>query len=219
MSEVVRKYYNNEVEWEWQRLGTPYRRFEMESTLRLIDEHFPPEGRIADVGGGPGRYTAELLRRGYRVTLVDLAERNIEFAEAKLAELDLKADAIVCSDARDLSFLAAESFDAALLLGPMYHLVEEADRRAALLELRRILKPGAPAIVGFINPWGILRSGLEEFPDLYADFEAVRKLLATCIQAGEQRAFTEAAFLTPPQAITELREAGFAVDVRAGVEG
>ncbi|MCX6094711.1 MAG: hypothetical protein NTY63_07835, partial [Candidatus Bipolaricaulota bacterium] len=46
-----------------------------------------------------------------------------------------------------------------------------------------------------------------------------RKLLATCIQAGEQRAFTEAAFLTPPQAITELREAGFAVDVRAGVEG
>lgn len=219
MSEVVRKYYNEDVAWEWERLGTPYRRFEMESTLRLIEEHFPPEGRIADIGGGPGRYTAELLRRGYRVTLVDLADGNVEFARAKLAELGLEADALVCADACDLSFLAAESFDAALLLGPMYHLVRPEERRAALLELRRILKPGAPAVVGFINPWGILRSGLEEFPDLYADLGAVRKLLATCVQVGEQRAFTEAAFLTPPQAIAELREAGFAVDVRAGVEG
>ena len=111
MSEVVRNYYNNDVDWEWQRLETPYRRFEMQSTLRLVDEHFPPEGRIADIGGGPGRYTIELLRRGYRVTLVDLADRNVEFARAKLAELGLKADAVVRSDACDLSSLATESFD------------------------------------------------------------------------------------------------------------
>ncbi len=219
MSEVVRNYYNNDVDWEWQRLETPYRRFEIESTLRLVGEHFPPEGRIADIGGGPGRYTIELLRRGYRVTLVDLADRNVEFARAKLAELGLKVDAVVRSNACDLSFLATESFDAALLLGPLYHLVLEADRRAALLELRRVLKPGAPAIVGFINPWGVLRALLGEMPELYADDARVRQLLTTCVQVGEQKAFTEAAFLTPPQAIAELREAGFAVDARVGVEG
>jgi S-adenosylmethionine-dependent methyltransferase len=101
----------------------------------------------------------------------------------------------------------------------MYHIVDPADRAKALSEFRRILKPGAPGIVGFINPWGILRSGLEEFPDCFADRDHIRELLDTAIQVGEQRAFTEAAFLTPPQALSEIRSAGFAVETRAGVEG
>jgi S-adenosylmethionine-dependent methyltransferase len=219
VSEVVQKYYDGCVEREWERLARPYRHFELVSTLRLIDEHFPPAGRIVDIGGGPGRYTIELARRGYGVTLIDLAPGNVARAREELARLGLEADDVRQGDARDLGPIPDRSFDAALLLGPMYHLVNEADRRTALLELRRVLKPGAPAIVGFLNPWGILRSGLTEFPEQYSDEPAIRKLLDTCVQVGEQEAFTEAAFLAPPQAIAELRAAGFAVDTRAGVEG
>jgi ubiquinone/menaquinone biosynthesis C-methylase UbiE len=219
VSEVVRKYYDGCVDREWERLARPYRRFELVSTLRLIDEHFPPAGRIVDIGGGPGRYTIELLRRGYRVTMVDLSPGNVARACQELARLGLAAEDVRQGDARDLSSIPECTFDAALLLGPMYHLVNEADRRAALDELRRVLKPGAPAIVGFLNPWGILRSGLTEFPQQYSDEPTIRKLLTTCVQVGEQEAFTEAAFLAPPQAIAELRAAGFAVDTRAGVEG
>jgi SAM-dependent methyltransferase len=219
VSEVVQKYYDGCVEREWERLARPYRRFELVSTLRLIDEHFPPAGRIVDIGGGPGRYTIELARRGYKVTLIDLSPGNVARACQELARLGLAAEDVRQGDARDLSSIPDCTFDAALLLGPMYHLVDEADRRAALDELRRVLKPGAPAIVGFLNPWGILRSGLTEFPKQYSDEPAIRKLLSTCVQVGEQEAFTEAAFVTPPQAIAELRAAGFAVDTRAGVEG
>jgi S-adenosylmethionine-dependent methyltransferase len=219
MSEVVRKYYDGCVEQEWERLSRPYRRFELVSTLRLIDEHFPPRGRILDVGGGPGRYTMELARRGYSATLIDLSPLNVARAREELARAALQVEAVREGDARDLSFLETRSFDAALMLGPMYHIVLESDRRRALLELRRVLKPGAPAIVGFLNPWGILRSGLMEFPEQYADEVATRKLLDTCVQVGEQRAFTEAAFLTPPDAIAELRAAGFAVDTYIGAEG
>jgi hypothetical protein len=46
VSEVVRKYYDGCVEREWGRLERPYRRFELVSTLRLIDENFPPCGRV-----------------------------------------------------------------------------------------------------------------------------------------------------------------------------
>jgi len=219
MSDVVKRYYDGCVDFEWSRLTDPYRRFEFESTLRLIEEHFPSKGRIADVGGGPGRYAAELLRRGYRVSLVDLSENAIALAREKLAEAGLEAEALACADAGELSCLEAAAFDAGLLLGPMYHIVDPADRAKALSEFRRILKPGAPGIVGFINPWGILRSGLEEFPDCFADRDHIRELLDTAIQVGEQRAFTEAAFLTPPQALSEIRSAGFAVETRAGVEG
>ena len=219
MSEIVRRYYDGQVGTEWARLENPYRRFEWVSTLRLIDEYFPAAGHVADIGGGPGRYAVELLRLGYRVTLVDLSDRAITFAREKLTELKLHAEEVRCGDARDLAGLETSGFDAALHLGPMYHIVDAEDRNAALRELHRILKPGAPAIVGFINPWGVLRSGLTEFPDLYADYDTVNRLTQTYVQAGEQRAFTEAAFITPPQAVRELRDAGFAVVTRVGVEG
>ena len=115
--------------------------------------------------------------------------------------------------------LASQSFDAALELGPMYHIVEESGRLEALSELHRILKPGAPAIVGYINPLGLLRAGLTEFPTLYADEPLIRQLFGTFIQAGAQEAFTEAAFVSPTQAMDELRASGFAIECRAGVEG
>lgn len=219
MSEIVRRYYDGQVGPEWERLERPYRRFEFTSTMRLVDEYFPNNGHIADIGGGPGRYTVELLRAGYRVTLVDLSENAVSFARTKLRQERLHAEAVHRADARDLSLLNTSSFDAALHLGPMYHIVSADGRQSALRELHRILKPGAPAIVGFINPWGVLRSGLTEFPDLYADRDAVKSLTDTYVQEGEQRAFTEAAFLAPPQALRELRDAGFAVVTRVGVEG
>lgn len=219
MSDIVRTYYDSQVETEWGRLARPYRRFELSSTMHLIEAHFPNEARLADIGGGPGRYTAALLERGYRMTLVDLSPNAISFADRKLTELGLAPEATLCADARDLSALPDAGFDGALLLGPMYHLVEETDRGQALSELRRVLRPGAPAIVAFLNPWGILRAGITEFPSYYADYSHVAALLNDHIQAGEQEAFTEAVFLTPPQAISEVKKAGFDLITYAGVEG
>ncbi len=218
MSEVVRRHYDGCYEREWERLGRPYRRLELVTTLHLIERYFPPEGRIADIGGGPGRYTAELLKRGYRVTLVDLAPRALGFAETKLAELGLVPEQVLCADACDLAGLADGAFDAALCMGPLYHLVQPERRREALGELRRVLKPGAPAIVAFLNPWGILRSGLAEFPEEYINLERVRGLLKDWIQAGAEEAFTEAVFLTPPQIMRELDQAGLDVVSYAGAE-
>lgn len=100
--------------------------------------------------------------------------------------------------------------------------MDEAGRTRALGDLRRILKPGAPAVVSFINPWGVLRSGLTEFPDDYARLPHVQQLLRDWIQVGQgdhDGAFTEATFLTPPQALGELRASGLDVVTYAGAEG
>jgi SAM-dependent methyltransferase len=218
MSDVVRGFYDREVEREWGRLDRPYRRLELVTTLHLVSRHFPSQGHLADIGGGPGRYTVELLQRGYRVTLVDLSPRAVAFAEAKLAELSLQAEAVLCADARDLAALPTAAFDGALLMGPLYHIVDEAGRTQALAELQRILKSGAPAVVSFLNPWGILRAGLAEFSEEYTKLDRVRGLLGDWVQTSGGEAFTEAVFLTPPQALSELRSAGFEIVTYAGAE-
>ncbi|UCF09596.1 MAG: class I SAM-dependent methyltransferase [Candidatus Bipolaricaulota bacterium] len=217
-SDVVRQYYDEQVPVEWARLERPYRRFELETTLHLIGRYFPPTGRVIDIGGGPGRYTVELLRRGYETTLVDLSPDAVGFARAKLDELGLCAQGIHCADACDLSLFPDDAFDAALFMGPLYHIVDRERRQRALRELRRLLAPGGVAIAATLNPWGILRSGLTEFPEQYRRLDAVDVLLETYVQTGPQVAFTEAVFLTPPDALREVEAAGFEVISRAGAE-
>jgi len=53
-------------------------------------------------------------------------------------------------DARTLRF-PDRSFDAVLLLGPLYHLRDRADRLAALGEARRVLRPGGVLLAGAIS--------------------------------------------------------------------
>ena len=74
MSRVVREFYDSDVQREWRRLAEPLCQIEFASTLRLVEKYFPPTGRVCDIGGGPGRYTVALARRGYRVTLVELSD-------------------------------------------------------------------------------------------------------------------------------------------------
>ena len=58
-----------------------------------------------------------MLQRGYQVTLLDLSPENVALAKTKITELNLKADAFVVGDARDLSLLSNERFDGILALG------------------------------------------------------------------------------------------------------
>ena len=78
MSEVVKNFYNSNAKLEWERLDLPLCRIEFVSTLGLIDKYFPKRGRVCDIGGGPGRYAIELIRRGYAVTLLDISDDEIQ---------------------------------------------------------------------------------------------------------------------------------------------
>ena len=84
MVNPVADYYDQNPELEWNRLVTsPYRRMEYEVVLYFLEQFLPPAGHILDLGGGPGRYAVYLAKRGYQVTLVDLAPENIRFAREK----------------------------------------------------------------------------------------------------------------------------------------
>ena len=219
MNQVVQSYYDSTVEREWARLERPLGRVELASTLWLVGRYFPARGRICDIGGGPGRYTVELLRRGYAVTLFDLPPAAVAFAHARLAQLGLAAEGLSVGNAQDLQGLASGSFDAALLMGPLYHLVDPKARGRALGELRRILKPGGVAILSYLNTWGILRTGVVDFAHWYGDIAGLRALLnEQAFAAASLPNFTESYWATPPSAVAEVRRANLEVVSYAGAE-
>ena len=219
MSQVVRDFYNSNATFEWSRLDLPLCRIEFVSTLRLIDKYFPKQGRICDVGGGPGRYSIELIRRGYAVTLFDLSDEEIRLAGAQLLKSELSAEQLIVGDAQDMRVLASGSFDAALLLGPMYHIVEPEKRANVLRELTRILKPEGTAIIAYLNSWGLIKTGIVDFPNQYRDISALRSMLGERTFTGQSlKNFPECYWTTPEVALREVRQMGLDVISYAGAE-
>jgi S-adenosylmethionine-dependent methyltransferase len=220
MPDHVSDFYNANVDREWMRLELPLQRIEFESTLRLVDKYFTKTGRVCDIGSGPGRYALALAGRGYSVSLVDIAQGLLDRAKVAFDAASMSADRFVLGDAQHLDTFESEMFDAALLLGPLYHITDSAGRARALFEMRRILKPNGVAIVAYLNSWGLLRTGLDDFPAWYRNVDTVRSLLdAKSYSGAELPGFTEAHWSTPLHALAEVREAGFEVLTYAGAEG
>lgn len=68
------------------------------------------------------------------MTLADLAEANLAFAQQAVQRAGVTLSDFLAVDARNLSMLGPDSFDGVLLLGPLYHLLDGSDRLAALAE-------------------------------------------------------------------------------------
>lgn len=122
------------------RLLTRYGRVEFETTMRYIRRYLPEDARIIEIGAGTGRYSHTLAREGHTVDAVELVQHNIDLFNANTAEGEHVT--ITQGSACDLSFFPDNTYDVALLLGPMYHLFTEEDKLSALSEAVRVTKPG-----------------------------------------------------------------------------
>ena len=116
---------------------------ERERTQELLTRYLPPApAMVLDVGGAAGVYALWLAKLGYAVHVIDPVPLHI--AQAKAASSDQPEHPLASAalgDACRLDWPDA-SADAVLMLGPLYHLTERADRLQALREGYRVLKPG-----------------------------------------------------------------------------
>lgn len=219
MIERVRQFYDRNVDSEWNRLTHGLSVVEFATTMRLIDKYFPRKGRILDIGGGPGRYAIELARKGYEVSLFDLSKKLLERARIEFNRAGCFAKDIVEGSAEDLGVFNSLAFDGALMLGPLIHLTTHEQRIKALAELKRILVNGGIALVQYLNSWGLIRTGLTDFPSWYDIPEKIRAMLQDQVLEDTLSGFTDCYWTTPSIALDEIREAGFDVISYAGAEG
>ena len=145
--EKVREYYDSGPEGEWARLDR--HPFEFILTTWMMDKYVRPGDSVLDIGGGPGRYSIYYAKKGCAVTLAELSGGNVAFAKKKAAEAGVSITAYV-KNCLELEELDLGQFDHVFLMGPLYHLLEEADRVRAVEIALRHLKPGGNLYVSFI---------------------------------------------------------------------
>ena len=172
----IRDLYNDAWDVEDTRLAR--HRLEADITWRYPDRHLPPAGRLLEIGFGTGAYTFPLASRGYRITAVDLAEGLVARCKAKADELGL-GDRIDfrAGDARTLEGIPRGEFDAVLLMGPLYHLVLEADRMAALRSACTCLKPAGVIFSALISRFAVLGRLIRRDPAWIENEEVVRSVM------------------------------------------
>ena len=99
-----------------------------------------PGSRLLDVPCGNGRHSIELVRRGYRLTGIDLSD---EFLAAARAGLDADWRK---GDMRELE-MEPSAFDGAFCFGNSFGYLDHAGAGAFLSALAGALKPGAKLVI------------------------------------------------------------------------
>ena len=220
-SDATERYYDEGAEDEWSRLDR--HRIEFAVTLRTMREFLPPSpARVVDIGGGPGRYSLTLARQGYRVTLVDLSRACLDLAKRKAIENRLSLDGYVHARATDLRELPDEFFDVSLLMGPLYHLTLEEDRKLAVSETKRILKPNGLIFASVITRYAPVRWTARYEPASSYHLEFVKKVMDTGAWKGAGEAYrfgrADCYFARPSEIKPLMEEQGFETLAIVGCE-
>ncbi len=219
--QMVKEYYADRVRVEWRRLvRNAYHRIELDTTLYFITKYLPKNGLILDAGGGPGRYTLELARRGYNVVLLDAVQANLDFSKRQVrrAKLEKHVKEFRVGSIDDLSQFETNHFDGVICTGgPLSHLLQPDQRAKAISELVRVAKPGAPILVSVMAKLGALVSIL-----LSALNDIGQSHFKRIVETGDYLGgygFTACHFYLPEELRRDFTIEGVQILEMAGLEG
>lgn len=136
-------------QWYNSKLGSFVDRVETELAFKLFQPH--KEMKILDVGCGTGNFSVKLAEIGCKVVGIDLSEKMLNIARAKIKEdLDLEFHQM---DVCKLDF-SDEEFDGVFSMAAFEFIGEP---QKAYKEMYRVLKKNGNLLIGTINresKWG-----------------------------------------------------------------
>lgn len=200
----VEDYYDNQYD-EWGRLER--HKLEYEITKKVLIDYIGDNSEVLDVGGGPGRYSIFLAQKGHKVTLVDLSEKLVEQAQENAAKAGVVIQKFIKGNVLDLiKILPGKYYDAILCMGPMYHLLEEFERKEAIKQCVSLLKPGGVLIVSFISAYAPIVDCLKAYPH---EIKELKNRFLQYLSDGRHKnefGFTDAYFFNPESIETVFSE-------------
>jgi SAM-dependent methyltransferase len=216
-SEIVRHYESID---EGRRITEGLGQLELLRTREVLSRYLPTHpSSILDIGGATGVHALWLASQGHRVHIVDLMAHHVDAAARDDATGRITAEV---GDARQLP-VADGTFDAALLLGPLYHLTESQDRLRAWAEATRAVRGGGYIFAAAISRFASLFDGLARG---FLFDPAFREIVERDVRDGQHRNpddvphwFTTAYFHQPEELRQEAVATGLEVAAVLGVEG
>ena len=206
---------------EWKRLERDaYHRLEFDTTAHFLKKYLPAHGLVLDAGGGPGRYSIHLAKKGYNIVLLDFTPELLEKAkrQIKRAKVDSRIDKIIHGTICDLASFEDEKFDAVLCLGgALSHVVDKSERQKAVQELIRVAKKDSPIFVSVIGQQALLVTELVRFPqeielDLFQRIRDTGDYYGGC-------GFAPCHFYNPEEIKKQFEKGGVTVLEMVGLEG
>ncbi len=154
---LLEKYYNKFN--EDKRLLARHGQVEFAVATKYIKEVIGDKKnlKIIDIGAGTGRYSEYLANLGHSVTAVELVNKNV-------SEIKKKSDKIIAKQGNALNLkFKDESFDIALLFGPVYHLFSYEDKLKAIIEAKRVVKKGGYILIMYLtNEYAVITYAFKE---------------------------------------------------------
>jgi SAM-dependent methyltransferase len=202
----------------------PHGQLELLRTQEILSRYFTAGPlRILDVGGATGVHAFWLARQGHEVTLVDAVPRHVERArEISAAGSRGRLHDCLVGDARSLQ-AADGGADVVLLLGPLYHLPDRADRLLAMREALRAVRPDGLCFIAAISRYASLLDGY--FLDGGIEDRDYLEIVRQDLTDGQHRNTTEKPYFTtaylhhPAELHREIVESGFDHLTTLPVEG
>jgi ubiquinone/menaquinone biosynthesis C-methylase UbiE len=210
---LILAFYRDRYDEDERLSRSRHGQLEFLRTQQLLRAHLPAApASVLDVGGGTGVHARWLAADGYAVHLIDPVPGHVEQARRR------GGFTVAVGDARALQ-VPDDSVDVALLLGPLYHLVEAADRIRALEEAVRVVRPGGLVAAAAISRYAPLLelAGLGTLTEDAAT--ELAELLRTGVGADDPQGFTTAYFHGAEDLARELADAGLKEVAVLGIEG
>ncbi len=124
------------------------------TTTKYIEKYLKQNDRILEIGAGTGRYSLYYAEKGYKVDAIELVQYNIDVFKTKIkANMNIN---VRQGNALNLNMYEDNTFDITLVLGPLYHLYTEEDKRKAIEEALRVTKKNGYVFIAYLTHSSIM---------------------------------------------------------------
>ena len=148
--EKIESYYNTKAKDYDESFKMLYFKIFDAITWKYLAPYIPtnPNALVLDAGGGTGRWTIQIAKKGCKVILMDISGEMLQIATKKVKEENLQQKITIKKGDITKTKYADETFDMVLCEHALF-LFKDPD--IILKEFRRILKKKAPLIISAHN--------------------------------------------------------------------